>query len=463
MGISHSASPGDPSRGTALRILLAPDSFKGSLSAPQVCDAMAAGIRRVLPDAEIRALPLADGGEGTTEALLAAIGGRRQSVWVSGPLPAERPRVEAALGWLAEGTAVLEMASASGLPLVSPERRDPLHTTSFGSGELIAAALDGGATHLIVGLGGSATNDLGAGMAQALGVRFLRADGSRIDAPLSGGALAEVAALDLAGLHPRLARCRIELACDVDNPLLGERGATAVFGPQKGATAATQALLEAHLTTLIDQLEAATGRRVRERPGAGAAGGMAAMLLALTDAELRSGIEIVLAASGFAAALEGADLLLTGEGRIDEQSADGKTLSGVARSAAAAGVPVLAIAGEIGPGAEALHRLGVGGVVTLVPGPIGRAEAIERAAELIADAAERLLRLVLAVRSPGHGHPLGGHPLGGQQWRTSPPSVVPGLPDQGSTARPWLTRVVSQEPPEHQFSLEPSEETTETT
>jgi glycerate kinase len=249
-----------------------------------------------------------------------------------------------------------------------------------------------------VGLGGSATNDLGAGMAQALGVRFRRADGSLIEAPLSGGALAEVAALDLAGLHPRLARCRIELACDVDNPLLGERGATAVFGPQKGATPENQALLETHLTTLIDRLEAATGRRVRERPGAGAAGGMAAMLLALTDAELRSGVEIVLAASGFAAALDGADLLLTGEGRIDRQSADGKTISGVARAAAAAGVPVLAIAGEIGPGAEALQRLGLGGVITLVPGPIGRAEAIERAAELIADAAERLLRLVLAVR-----------------------------------------------------------------
>ncbi len=394
----HSASPGDACRGSALRILLAPDSFKGSLSAPQVCAAMAAGIRRVLPDAEIVAIPMADGGEGTTEALLAAVGGRRQSVWVCGPLPAERPRVPACLGWLDGETAVLEMASASGLPLVSPERRNPWHTTSFGSGELIAAALDGGATHLIVGLGGSATNDLGAGMAQALGVRFLRADGSRIEAPLSGGALVEVAALDLAGLDPRLARCRIELACDVDNPLLGERGATAVFGPQKGATAEIQARLETHLTTLIDQLEAASGRFVRERPGAGAAGGMAAMLLALADAELRSGIEIVLSASGFAAALEGADLLLTGEGCIDGQSAQGKTLSGVARAAAAAGVPVLAIAGEIGPGAESLYPLGVGGVISLVPGPIGRASAIERAAEFMADAAERLLRLVLAVR-----------------------------------------------------------------
>jgi glycerate kinase len=398
MGRTHPASCGNSCRGSALRILLAPDSFKGSLSAPQACEAMAAGIRRVLPEAEIRALPLADGGEGTTEALLAAAGGSRQSVWVTGPLPAERPRVEAALGWLADGTAVLEMASASGLPLVSPPQRDPLHTTSFGTGELIAAALDGGARRLIVGLGGSATNDLGAGMAQALGVRFLRTDGSPIEAPLTGGGLAEVAALQLTGLHPGLARCRIELACDVDNPLLGERGATAVFGAQKGATAETQALLETHFITLIDQLEAVTGRRVRDRPGAGAAGGMAAMLLALANVELNSGIEIVLAASGFAAALDGADLLLTGEGRIDGQSADGKTLSGVARAAAAAGVPVLAIAGEIGPGAEALQRLGVGGLITLVPGPMGRTEAIVRAAELMADAAERLLRLVLAVR-----------------------------------------------------------------
>jgi glycerate kinase len=381
-----------------MRIVLAPDSFKGALSAARACEAMAAGIRRVLPRAEIRPIPLADGGEGTTEALVAATGGWLQSVTVTGPLPAERARVEAQLGWLSDGTAVLEMASASGLTLVSPQRRNPLHTTSAGTGALIAAALNAGARHLILGIGGSATNELGAGMAQALGVRFLGADGQPILEPLSGARLREVAALDLADLHPALATCGLEVACDVDNPLLGPTGATAVYGPQKGATPAIAAELEAGLAHLISLLEQATGRRVRERPGAGAAGGMGAMLMALTNAELRPGIALVLAASGFAAALEGADLVLTGEGRVDGQTVCGKTISGVARAAAAAGVPVVVIAGEIGPGAGALHGIGVSSLFSLVPGPLNLATAMARTPSLLADAAEQVLRLVEAVK-----------------------------------------------------------------
>ena len=380
-----------------MRLLLAPDAFKGCLSAAEVCGALAEGIRRVLPEARIRAIPLADGGEGTTEALVAATGGWLQTVTVTGPLPAERPRVEAQLGWLGESRAVLEMASASGLPLVSPERRNPLHTTSYGTGELIAAALNGGARHLILGLGGSATNDLGAGMAQALGVRFLGADGRPIEEPLSGGRLMEVTALECSGVHPGLAACRLEVACDVDNPLLGPMGATAVYGPQKGATPAIAAVLEAGLAHLIDLLEDATGRRVRERPGAGAAGGMGAMLLALGSGELCPGIELVLAASGFTAALAEADLVLTGEGRVDAQTARGKTISGVARAAAAAGVPVVVIAGEIGTGASALQAIGVSGLFSLVPGPMDLSTAMARAPALLADAAERVLRLVVAV------------------------------------------------------------------
>lgn len=381
-----------------MRILLAPDAFKGSFSAAEVCEALAEGIRRVLPEASLRAIPLADGGEGTTEALVAATGGWLQPVTVTGPLPAERPRVEAQLGWLGPRKAVVEMASASGLPLVSPRRRNPLHTTSYGTGELIAAALNAGARHLILGLGGSATNDLGAGMAQALGVRFLGADGCPIREPLCGGRLAAVSGIDLSGLHPGLAACRLELACDVDNPLLGPTGATAVYGPQKGATPAIAAELEAGLTRLIDLLEAATGRRVRERPGAGAAGGMGAMLLALGNGEPRGGIALVLAASGFTEALAEADLVLTGEGRVDAQTARGKTISGVARAAAAAGVPVVVIAGEIGPGASALHAIGVSSLFSLVPGPMDLATAMARTPSLLADAAERVLRLVVAVR-----------------------------------------------------------------
>lgn len=387
-----------PPRPSPLRILLAPDSFKGCLDAPAVCAALAEGLWRVRPDAIVRAIPLADGGEGFSEALLAARGGRWQEVSVTGPLPAEQPTVSARLGWLDGDTVVLEMASASGLPLVSPQGRDPLRTTSYGTGELIAAALDGGARHLLVGLGGSATNDLGAGMAQALGMRFLRADGTVIEAPLSGADLAAVAALDPAGLHPGLGRCRLQLACDVDNPLLGPRGATAVFGAQKGGTPAVLARLERDLARVVALLEAAVERSVAAIPGAGAAGGMAAMLLALGLAELQPGVAIVLEASGFHAALAESDLVITGEGRLDGQSADGKTVSGVARAAAAAGVPVVAIGGAIGPGAEALYPLGVGALVSLVPGPMSLEEAMGRAPELLADAAERLLRLVLAVQ-----------------------------------------------------------------
>lgn len=386
-----------------MRLLLAPDAFKGCLSAVQVCGALAEGIRRVVPDAKIHALPLADGGEGTTEALVAATGGWLQTVSVTGPLPEERPRVEARLAWLGKTTAVLEMASASGLPLVSPERRDPLRATSFGTGELIAAALDAGARHLILGLGGSATNDLGAGMAQALGMRFLDASGRPITAPLSGGRLLEVAALDGSRLHPGLAGCRLEVACDVDNPLLGPTGATAVYGPQKGATPERAVRLEAGLTHLVALLEEATGRRVRDRPGAGAAGGMGAMLLALANAELVPGIALVLAASGFEAALAEADLVLTGEGRVDAQTAHGKTISGVARAAAAAGVPVVVIAGEIGPGADALRALGVSSFFSLVPGPMDLPTAMARAPALLADAAERVLRLVVAMAETGDG------------------------------------------------------------
>jgi glycerate kinase len=382
-----------------MRFLLAPDGFKGSLSAVEVCSALAEGIRRVMPEAGIRSIPLADGGEGTTEALVAATGGWLQSVRVTGPLPAERALVDARLGWLSPTTAVLEMASASGLTLVSPARRNPLQTTSHGTGALIAAALDGGARHLIVGLGGSATNDLGAGMAQALGVRFFDAAGRLIATPLSGGRLREVAALDWSGAHPGLATCRIEVASDVDNPLLGPRGATAVYGPQKGATPADLVALEAGLTRVIDLVEDSTGRRVRERPGSGAAGGMGAMLLAFGSEEPRPGIDLVMAASGFASALLEADLVLTGEGRVDAQTLSGKTISGVARAAAAAGLPVVVFAGEIGPGASALQAIGVSGLCSLVPGPMALATAMDRASELLSDAVERQLRLLVALDS----------------------------------------------------------------
>ena len=381
-----------------MRILLAPDSFKGSLAAPAVCQALRRGVLRACPDAVIEAVPLADGGEGTTEALVAATGGWLEPVEATGPL-VEGPRAQGRIGWLGEGaTAVLEMACVSGLPLVPEALRNPLHTTSFGTGELIRAALDRGARHLILGIGGSATNDLGAGMAQALGVRFLDPHGEEIRAPLSGGQLRQVAAIDAAGLHPALASTRIEVACDVDNPLLGPRGCTAVYGPQKGATEANAVELEAGLEHLIALIEAQYGRSLRDWPGAGAAGGLGAALVAFLGASLRPGVDLVMAATGLAAKLQGVDLVISGEGRLDGQTASGKTVSGVARLARIQGVPLVAIGGGLGEGVDSLYALGVTSVFSLVPGPMKLPEAIERSEELLADAAERVLRLVLAFR-----------------------------------------------------------------
>jgi glycerate kinase len=302
--------------------------------------------------------------------------------------------VTGVLGLLNGGrTAVLEMASVSGLPLVPEEKRNPLHTTSYGTGELIRAALETGARHLIVGVGGSATCELGAGMAQALGIKFLRADGSEIVEPMTGALLAEIARVDCSGLHAGVGESRIEVACDVDNPLLGPLGCAAVYGPQKGATPEMVAALEKNLEHAVTVVEAATARPVRDRKGAGAAGGLAAGLLAFLGAELRPGIDLVLQASGLDAKVRGADLVLTGEGRIDHQTAMGKTISGVARVAREAGVPVVAIVGAIGDGVENLYPLGVTSMFSLAPGPITLKEAMRDGARLLANTAERVTRL----------------------------------------------------------------------
>ena len=380
-----------------MKILLAPDSFKGSLSAVQVCQALRAGVERVRPDADCVALPLADGGEGTTEVLVAASGGRQIRRWVTGPLPGGPP-VLACFGLLDGGrTAVLEMAAASGLPLLRSDQRDPRHTTTYGTGELVAAALATGARQLIVGVGGSATHDLGTGLAQALGVRFRRADGSWIEALMTGAALPEVAAVDLGGLLPALAGCSIVLAADVDNPLLGAGGAAAVYGPQKGATAAIVAELEAGTAAAIGPIEAACGRRLRDLPGAGAAGGLGAALMGLLGATRRSGIDLVLEACGFEAHLAGASLVLSGEGRLDGQSLRGKTIGVLARRCGQAGVPLVVIAGALGEDIEALYAQGVTSMVSLVPGPMTLEAAMASSPALLADAAERVLRLFLAT------------------------------------------------------------------
>jgi len=355
-----------------MKIVIAPDSYKESLSALEVANAIEAGFREIFPEWTYLKVPVADGGEGTVDALVAATGGRIVTRTVTGPLG---DPVEAFLGLSGDGgTAVIEMAAAAGLMLLAPDRRDPLRTTSRGVGELIRAALDLGARHLVIGLGGSATNDGGAGMAQALGVGLLDAAGRPVDA--GGGALSTLARIDEAGLDPRIAQCRIEVACDVDNPLVGPAGASAVFGPQKGASPEMVRVLDDNLRHYGALIERDLGLTVTELPGGGAAGGLGAALVAFLGAQLRPGAEIVTAAVGLDALVAEADLVITGEGRIDSQSVHGKTPIGVARVARRHGKPVIAVAGCFGPGAELVHDHGISAMFSVVHRPCTVAEAL---------------------------------------------------------------------------------------
>lgn len=373
-----------------MRIVVAPDSFKGSLSAWEAAEAMAEGIRRVWPEAETVLIPMADGGEGTTEALVRATGGTMHETIVTGPLGEP---VKAAFGILGDGeTGVIEMAGAAGLYLVPEDRRDPRITTTFGVGELILAALDAGCRRLVVGIGGSATNDGGVGMAQALGARFTNAAGREIG--WGGGSLKDLEHIDLSGLDPRLTGVEIRVACDVDNPLCGPRGAAAVYGPQKGATPEMVAELDANLAHLAEVIKKDLGLSVAEIPGAGAAGGLGAGLIAFLGASLMPGVEMVIQAVNLGERVRGADLVLTGEGKIDAQTAFGKTPAGVARVAKAAGLPVIAVAGGIGDDVEPVYSCGIDALFPLTPYPLSLNEAMRRGRELLALAAERALRLV---------------------------------------------------------------------
>ncbi len=360
-----------------MKIVIAPDSFKESLSALEVATHIRAGFREIYPDADYVMLPVADGGEGTVEAMVAATGGTVIRLSVTGPLGEP---VDAIFGLTGDGrTAIIEMAAASGLMLVPPEARNPLVTTTFGVGELIAAALDSGARHLIVGIGGSATNDGGAGMLQALGVRLLDADGK--DLGPGGGELGRLKIIDVSGLDARLSGCHIEVACDVDNPLIGPRGASAVFGPQKGATPDKVTLLDANLGHYAAVIKTALGVDVAELPGAGAAGGLGAAFKAFLGADLKLGSEIVTTAVGLDAAVADADLVITGEGRIDGQTVHGKTPIGVARVAKRHGKPVIGIAGCLGDEAEAVFAHGIDAVFSVLSRPCSLSEALAEAGD----------------------------------------------------------------------------------
>lgn len=326
-----------------MKIIIAPDAFKGSLTANEAARAMEAGVRKVWPAAETIVRPVADGGEGTMETLVEATGGRFEEAVIHDPL--RRP-IRARYGILGDGqTAVVELAEASGLTLLSEEERNPLETTTFGTGELIRRALDQGFRKFLVCLGGSATNDGGTGLLEALGLRLYDADGKLLQA--NGAALERMARLDVAKLDPRLAGCEFQIASDVQNPLIGEAGASAVFGPQKGANADMVRRLDRGLHQLADHIERTTGIALHHVPGAGAAGGTAGALIGFCHAKLASGIDLVLEKIGFEAQLKNADLVLTGEGKTDRQTLDGKALLGVARLAKRHRVPVVVISGGV--------------------------------------------------------------------------------------------------------------------
>ena len=374
-----------------MKIVIAPDSFKGNLTAKQVADAIEIGINRLIPDAEIVKIPMADGGEGTVQALVDATDGEIITAEVSDPLG---NRIKAEFGILGDSqkTAVIEMASASGLPLVPRDKRNPMLTTTYGTGELIRIALDKGCRKLIVGIGGSATVDGGAGMAQALGVRLLDKNGN--DIPKGGGGLEHLDHIDVTSLDPRIIETTTIVACDVDNPLVGPRGAPEVFGPQKGATPEMVKILDKFLDRYADIIKCDLGIDIKNIPGAGAAGGLGAGLMAFLGAQLKSGIDIVIDALGLEKCLKDADVVITGEGKIDRQTIYGKTPIGVARTAKKFDLPVIAFAGNIGSDSHVVYDNGIDALMSIISYPMALDTAMKHSQEFLADSAERVFRLI---------------------------------------------------------------------
>lgn len=370
------------------RYLCAPDSFKESLTAMEAARAMAQGIENADHDAEVRCLPMADGGEGTARALVDATSGSMRAVPVHDPLG--RP-VEGHFGLLADGTtAVVETAEASGLALLEAKERNPLIASSYGTGELMLAAVRSGAKRIIVGLGGSATNDAGAGLLQALGVRLLDKNGN--DLAHGGAALANLTTIDISTMDPALKNVAITAACDVTNPLTGPTGASAVFGPQKGASKDDVATLDAALAHFAQVIDSQLGVAVNDVPGAGAAGGIGAALKGFLNAEFRPGIAIVIEQSGLDAAAQWADVVFTGEGSIDFQTKFGKTPAGVAETAKRHGKPVIAVAGHIGTGIDELHEVGIDAVFGIAPGAASLSELLADAAANVTRTTEQIVR-----------------------------------------------------------------------
>lgn len=380
-----------------MKLVIAPDSFKEALLAREAGEAIARGIRRVRGDAVIDVMPMADGGEGTVDALVAATGGTLRHVRVTGPLGEP---VEATWGTLGDdtGTAVIEMSSASGLALVPPDQRNPMKTTTLGTGQLIRAALDTGASDILLGIGGSATNDGGTGAAQAIGVGFLDDCERPLPDGLTGGLLPRIARIDLSGCDSRLNNTTIKVACDVDNPLCGPNGAATVYGPQKGASPEQVEQLDRNLSHLADLIQRDLDKQVRDVPGAGAAGGLGAGLIAFFNAELQAGIRLVMNALAFEQRIADADLVITGEGRLDRQSVMGKVIAGVGQACRSAGVPVVAIVGAAGDGAEQTLNV-LDDYLAITPPELPLAEALPRTAELLETAAVSFFQKWLTTRN----------------------------------------------------------------
>ncbi len=374
-----------------MNIVIAIDSFKGSLSSQEAGNAAAEGIRRVFPDADICVFPVADGGEGTTAALVSAYGGTFRTVTVSDPLG--RP-ISSKYGILPDGTAVIEMAAASGLPLLSPAEYNPLHTTTRGFGEMIADALNMGCTELLLGIGGSATNDGGAGCLQALGFDLIRADGTAV--PPGAAGCAEIAEIHTNSADSRLKNCRIRVACDVSNPLCGENGCSAVFAPQKGADTRLCAEMDTYLRHYADVVKTAFPSADPDAPGAGAAGGLGFALKSVFGAEILPGIALIAEKTGLAAAIPAADFVITGEGCMDAQTAMGKAPAGIANIAKQHGKPVIAFCGIAGTGAEQCHSAGIDAVFPILRTVCTKKQAMqpEFAAKNLADTAEEIFRVL---------------------------------------------------------------------
>ncbi len=378
-----------------MKILIAPDSFKGNLTALEVAERIEKGIMNISSDFDIFKLPMADGGEGTVQSLVDATDGKFINKKVTGPLGSA---VEAYFGLLGDGkTAVIEMATASGLPLIPADKKDPRKTTTYGTGELIKAALDEDIEEIIIGIGGSATNDAGVGMAQALGVCFLDSGGCEIG--FGGGQLKKIESIDMKGLDPRIKDVKINVACDVTNPLYGSEGAAYIYGPQKGATPEMVEVLDSNLRYFSKIVKKELNIDVQSIPGAGAAGGLGAGLVAFLDGELRPGIEIVLEVNNFDEKVRDADLVITGEGKLDGQTVNGKTPIGVAKAAKKYNIPVVAIGGTIDDDADLILNEGIDAYFSALDKPVSLEEAIRRGGDWLQSTSEQVVRLIAEFKN----------------------------------------------------------------